>query len=337
MRTTIIRLFAQYRMRQIYRQASQAIAIQEALLPKLINRARNTKFGRDHGFSQVQNHHHFTAHVPIRDYEGLRSYVEEVVQGIPDVLWPGLPTYLAKTSGTTSGTKYIPMTKESTPHHVRSARDSLFAYVNRTGKADFFAHKMVYLSGSPELSKTNGILTGRLSGIVNHQIPAWIKGNKLPSRSVNVIEDWEQKVAAMVEEARDQDISLIGGIPPWVQMFYEELLRKTSKDQVLDVFPNFQVFVYGGVNFAPYRQKLDELVGRGLDVIETYPASEGFLAFQDSTEDKGLLLNTNAGIFFEFVPSSEISNQNPKRLTLAEVEVGVNYAVILTTNAGLWA
>lgn len=336
-RTSIIRAFARKRMQKIRKEALHAEERQRALLPQLLQKAGKTRFGKDHHFGSIKTHEEYTHNVPLRDYEQLRAYFDAAVSGQSDILWPGRPTYFAKTSGTTSGTKYIPMTQASTPHHVRTARDSLFALIDRANTAEFFGGKMVYISGSPTLTDTNGVKTGRLSGIVNHQIPNWIKGNKLPSRAVNVIEDWEEKVAAMVEESHHQNVTLIGGIPPWVQMFYEGILEKTGARTIAEVFPNLSVFVYGGVNFAPYRSKLNSLVGKPLEVIETYPASEGFLAFQDNAENEGLLLNTNAGIFFEFVAPNEIWNEQPTRLTLSQVELHTNYAVVLTTNAGLWS
>ena len=286
--------------------------------------------------------------MPIFDYEDLKPYIDRVKSGEKDVLWPGLPAYFAKTSGTTSGVKYIPMSKESTPLHFGTARNALFNYFARTGKGQWLDGKMIFLSGSPELETVNGIPTGRLSGISNHLVPAWLRTNQLPSWETNCIEDWEEKLERIVDETMNADMRLISGIPPWVQMYYERLLERTGKRTVLEVFPNFSVFAWGGVNFEPYRAKLEELVGGRIDTVETYPASEGFIAFQDVFQEvadntaglpavnPGLILNVNAGMFFEFVPADEIFNDNPTRLWLGEVEIGVNYALILHTNAGLW-
>jgi hypothetical protein len=253
------------------------------------------------------------------------------------VLWPGNPSYLAKTSGTTSGAKYIPLTKESVPHHVNTARNSLFFHFIETGRGQYFDGKMIYLSGSPEMDLLGDIKTGRLSGIVNHQIPNWVKGNKLPTHQINCIAAWEEKVDAIADEALGKDVRLIGGIPPWVQMFYEVVLAKSGKSTIKEVFPNLDLFVYGGVNYEPYRSKLEELVGGRIDSVETFPASEGFFAFQDKHPHAGLLLNVDAGMFFEFVPTQELSSDQPKRLTLQDVELGTNYALIVTSNAGLWS
>jgi hypothetical protein len=308
---------------------------QSNLFRKLIKSGSKTQFGRDHQFDEIRNHTDFTQRVPIRDYEELKPYINEILKGKKDVLWPGLPAYLAKTSGTTSGVKYIPITKDSIPNHINSARNALLSYVNETGNSTFLDKKLIFLSGSPTLTYTSGIPTGRLSGIVNHLIPTYLKSNQLPSYPTNCLEDWEQKIDQIVLETENQDLSLISGIPPWVQMYFDKLVSRKGKS-IKDVFPNFSLFVYGGVSFDPYQKKLYETIGKTIDSIETYPASEGFIAYQDSQASKGLLLLSNSGIFFEFIAASDFFNESCKRLTLEEVEIGVNYAVILNSNAGLW-
>lgn len=323
---------------KVYDQKKWALnpgKFQSNLFRKLIKSGSKTQFGRDHQFDEIRNHTDFTQRVPIRDYEELKPYINEILKGKKDVLWPGLPAYLAKTSGTTSGVKYIPITKDSIPNHINSARNALLSYVNETGNSTFLDKKLIFLSGSPTLTYTSGIPTGRLSGIVNHLIPTYLKSNQLPSYPTNCLEDWEQKVDQIVLETENQDLSLISGIPPWVQMYFDKLVSRKGKS-IKDVFPNFSLFVYGGVNFDPYQKKLYETIGKTIDSIETYPASEGFIAYQDSQASKGLLLLSNSGIFFEFIAASDFFNESRKRLTLEEVEIGVNYAVILNSNAGLW-
>ena len=308
---------------------------QSNLFRKLIKSGSKTQFGRDHQFNEIRNHTDFTQRVPIRDYEGLKPYINEILKGKKDVLWPGKPAYLAKTSGTTSGVKYIPITKDSIPNHINSARNALLSYVNETGKSTFLDKKLIFLSGSPTLTYTSGIPTGRLSGIVNHLIPTYLKSNQLPSYPTNCVEDWEQKVDQIVLETENKDLSLISGIPPWVQMYFDKLVSRKGKS-IKDVFPNFSLFVYGGVSFDPYQKKLYETIGKTIDSIETYPASEGFIAYQDSQASKGLLLLSNSGIFFEFIAAPDFFNESRKRLTLEEVEIGVNYAMVLNSNAVLW-
>jgi hypothetical protein len=322
--------------RNIERWSAAAVEAQDLVFQDLIKKGRQTAFGREHGFDKITNHEAFRQQVPLRDYEALRPWIDRIKSGEKNVLWPGLPKYFAKTSGTTSGVKYIPLTRDSMPNHFGTARNALFNYAARTGNFDFFDGKMIFLSGSPELETVGQIPTGRLSGIVNHEVPAWLRTNQLPSYPTNCIEDWEQKLEAIVTETLGQDMRLISGIPPWVQMYYERLLQRSGKQYVKDIFPNFNVFVYGGVNFEPYRAGLEALVGQRMDSVETYPASEGFIAFQDSHTERGLLLNAASGIFFEFVPTDEIFNENPTRLSLRKVELGVNYALIINNNAGLW-
>lgn len=308
---------------------------QQKVFNKLISKARDTTFGRDHGFADIKTHEDFAKQVPIRDYEELSPYVDKILAGESDVLWPGKPEYFAKTSGTTSGTKYIPITKDSIPNHINSARDALLSYVNESGNSQFLDGKLIFLSGSPVLETKAGIKTGRLSGIVNHHVPSYLRTNQMPSYDTNCIEDWEEKVDRIVEETKDQDMTLISGIPPWVQMYFDRLVALKGKP-VKDIFPNFSLFVYGGVNFEPYRTKLFETIGKKIDSIETYPASEGFIAYQDSQNADGLLLLVNSGIFYEFIPADEYFDENPTRLTIDQVELDRNYAVILNSNAGLW-
>ena len=313
-----------------------ALKAQEQTLQYLLKTASQTAFGKDHHFQHIKSYQDFKANVPIRDYEDLRPYIDRVVAGESDVLWKGKPAYFAKTSGTTSGVKYIPISKESMPEHIKAARNALLTYINETGKADFVNGKMIFLQGSPILIKKNGINVGRLSGIVAHLVPAYLQKNRLPSYQTNCIEDWEEKVDAIVCETITEDMTLISGIPPWVQMYFDKLSEKAKGKKIKDIFKNFSLFVYGGVNYEPYRAKIEASIGKKIDAIETYPASEGFIAYQDSQSDKSLLLLVKGGIFYEFIPADEYYNEKPTRLSLAEVELDENYALILNTSAGLW-
>lgn len=312
-----------------------AVQDQEALFRSLVKTGRITLFGKDHRLDQVEDHAAYRQAVPIRDYEQFKPYIEKVKEGRDNILWKGKPIYFAKTSGTTSGVKYIPITKDSIPNHINTARNALLCYMAETGHTDFANGKMIFLSGSPELERIGGIPTGRLSGIVNHHIPRYLRTNQLPSYETNCVEDWETKLDRIVGETIQQNMTLISGIPPWVQMYFDRLTEKTGK-KIKDIFPHFRVLVHGGVNFEPYKAKLFESIGQKMDTIETFPASEGFFAFQYSQEEEGLLLNTNSGIFFEFIPAGEIFDPNPTRLTLSEVKLGENYALIVNSNAGLW-
>jgi len=331
--------FAKIFARNIYRKtqlwATNPIETQQRVFEDLIRQAKNTHFGADHHFDQIKTFEDFAKAVPVRDYEGLKSYVDKVVKGEENVLWKGKPLYFAKTSGTTSGAKYIPLTKESMPFHIEAARNAILHYIHETGNADFVDGKMIFLQGSPILEEKNGVKLGRLSGIVAHFVPKYLQKNRLPSWETNCIDDWETKVNAIVEETFNQNMTVISGIPSWVQMYFEKLHQKEDKP-VGEIFKNFNLFIYGGVNYEPYRAKFENLIGRKVDSIELFPASEGFFAYQDSQKEKGMLLLLNSGIFYEFIKSDEFYTENPKRHTIGEVELGVNYVLIISTNAGLW-
>jgi hypothetical protein len=334
-RSVLAKPFAAYIDAVTRKWSSEPGHYQQKTLQYLLSLAKTTTFGRDHHFQDIQNYDDFKKHVPVRDYEALKPYIEQVLEGKSDILWPGKPRYFAKTSGTTSGTKYIPITKESLPNHFNSARDAVMSYVHETGKSAFLDGNLIFLSGSPELDEIAGIKTGRLSGISNHQVPAILRTNQKPSYQTNCIDDWEEKLERIIDETLHANMTLISGIPPWVQMYFDRIQARTGK-KIKDVFPNFSMFVYGGVNFEPYRTKLEESMGMKVPSIETYPASEGFLAYQNSQTEPGLLLLLNTGIFFEFIPADEYFQENPTRLSIEDVELNKNYAVIINSNAGLW-
>ena len=312
------------------------IQCQEKIFRKLISSAKFTHFGKDHHFEEINSYTDFKNKVPIRDYEELKGYIDLIQEGKPDVLWKGKPKYFAKTSGTTSGTKFIPISKESMPYHIQSARDALLDYIQESGSSDFVSGKMIFLQGNPELEEVNGIQTGRLSGIEAHYVPKYLQKNRMPTWETNCIEDWEKKVDKIVDETLVEDMTLISGIPPWLVMYFERLIKKSGKKTVLEIFPNFKLMVTGGVNYNPYREKMIELIGADLDVIQTYPSSEGFIAYQNSIQSDDLLLLVNHGIFYEFILADEFFEKNPTRISLKDVELNKDYVLILNTNAGLW-
>lgn len=329
-------IFAKFIDRKTRKWSENPIETQNKVFKHLLETASSTDFGNDHNFKSIKTHQEFTKQVPVRDYEDLRPYVDRVVDGESDVLWPGKPLYYAKTSGTTSGAKYIPITKESMPEHIKAARNAILSYINETGNSHFVDGKMIFLQGSPEMEDKNGVQLGRLSGIVAHYVPGYLQRNRMPSWETNCIEDWETKVEAIIDETLPEDMSVISGIPSWVQMYFERIVQRTGKP-VGEVFPNFNLFIYGGVNFEPYKARFEQLIGRQVDSIELFPASEGFFAYQDTRNEKGMLLLLDAGIFYEFIPADQFYDENPPRLTIADVEVGVNYVMIISTTAGLWA
>ncbi|TLU99977.1 GH3 auxin-responsive promoter family protein [Dyadobacter luticola] len=334
-RSLLSRPLAKYIVQQQREWMARSVEVQEKWRLELVAKAAGTEFGKDHFFKDIQTYSDFRQAVPVSDYEDLKGYVAKIKEGQNDILWPGKPLYFAKTSGTTSGTKYIPISKDSISNHINSARNAILTYIDETGKSAFLDKKLIFLSGSPVLTDTGGVLTGRLSGISNHHVPAYLRSNQMPSYETNCIEDWETKLDKIIDETLHQPMSLISGIPPWVQMYFDRIIERTGK-KVKDVFPDFSLFIYGGVNFEPYKAKLFESIGKRIDSIELYPASEGFFAYQNVQDDEGLLLLLNTGIFYEFIPVEHFFDENPPRLSIGEVEVGKNYAVIVNNNAGLW-
>ena len=328
--------FANYIYKQTKKGMATALADQQQLFLQLLKTGVKTEFGKDHDFAKIKTHEDYVKQVPIRDYEAFKPYIEKIKAGKHNILWKGMPIYFAKTSGTTSGVKYIPITKDSIPNHINTARNALLCYMAETGNHVFADGKLIFLSGSPVLERVGDIPTGRLSGIVNHHIPKYLRSNQLPSFETNCIEDWEQKLDKIVDETIRENMTLISGIPPWMQMYFDRLEERSGK-KIGELFPNFSLMVQGGVNYEPYKSKLTESIGRNIDTIELFPASEGFFAFQDSQKEPGMLLNTNSGIFFEFIPVAAINDENPPRLTLKDVKTGENYALIISSNAGLWA
>ncbi len=334
-KSVLAKPLASYVAKSIEKQKFNALEDQQKIFLSLISQAQVTEFGKEHHFNQINAHEEFKQAVPIRDYELFKPYIEKIKEGKQNILWKGKPIYFAKTSGTTSGVKYIPISKQSISNHIDTARNMLLNYMHETGNTQFADGKMIFLSGAPTLERKGGIPTGRLSGIVNHHVPQYLRSNQLPTYTTNCIEEWEEKLDKIVEETIHQNMTLISGIPPWVQMYFDRLQEKTGK-KMKELFPNFSVLAHGGVNFQPYKAKLLESIGGTIHTLETFPASEGFFAYQDSQNEEGLLLNTNSGIYFEFIPSEEIFNESPTRLSLQDVVLNKNYALIINNNAGLW-
>ena len=330
------KIFARKVYKKIKAWSQRPVETQGQVFKELISVGAGTAFGEDHDFISINNHKDFIARVPVRDYEGLRPYIDRVVEGEENIVWEGKPLYFAKTSGTTSGAKYIPITKASMPYHIQAARNAILCYIHETGNSKFVDGKMIFLQGSPEMEDKNGVKLGRLSGIVAHYVPKYLQKNRMPSWETNCIDDWETKVNAIVAETYNENMSVISGIPSWVQMYFEKLQEKSGK-KVGELFKNFKLFIYGGVNYEPYRKRFESLIGRSVDSIELFPASEGFFAFQDTQKEKGMLLLLNSGIFYEFIKADEFFNESYERLTVKDVELGVNYVMIISTNAGLWA
>jgi phenylacetate-coenzyme A ligase PaaK-like adenylate-forming protein len=329
------KVFAALVHRKNQKWIQNPIKTQLKIFNQLIQKGSETKFGKDHSFKSIKNTLEFREKVPVRDYEELLPYLDKILEGDSDVLWPGRPIYYAKSSGTTSGAKFIPITYDSMPQHIRAAKEALLNYIHETGSSKIINGKHIFLQGSPVLEDKKGVALGRLSGIVAHYVPAYLQKNRMPSWKTNCIEDWEKKVEAVVEETHNQNMTIIGGIPSWVQMYFERLSKKSGK-VVGELFPNFSLFVYGGVNFEPYRGIFKKLIGRTPDSIEFYPASEGFFAYQNSQKDEGLLLLLDHGIFYEFIMANTFFDKDQTVHSLEQVQLGINYVMIISSTAGLW-
>ena len=331
----IISFLAKRQKRAILKWAKKPIESQKEILKKLINSANKTVFGRDHNFNIINSYNSFKKNIPIVDYEKIKPYINKIIQGETDVLWPGRPKYFAVTSGTTSGSKYIPITKESLPNLLDGAKNALLMYIANTGNTKALNGKHIFLQGSPILAEKGGIKTGRLSGISAYHVPFFLRFSRLPSHKTNCIKNWEEKVEAIVKETITQDVRIFSGIPSWLQMYFEKL-QESEKKSIGEIFKNFQLLIYGGVSYAPYKKKFEKLFGRKIDSIEVYPASEGFFAFQDQQSSKDLLLIVNSGIFYEFIKEQDFLESKYDRISLEEVEIATNYVLIISTSAGLW-
>ena len=337
LKNIVAKFFAFVVVSNIKRSYGRAAKIQAKTLNSLLKTAKKTKFGLDHSFDKINSLEDYAQKVPVRDYEGIKKYIDEIKGGSNDILWPGKPKYLAKTSGTTSGAKHIPITNESMPNHILSSRNALLFYIYETGDTSFLDGKTIFLQGSPVLEKINGILSGRLSGIVAHHIPSYLRKNNLPTVKTNSIVDWEEKVNEICNETINENMTVIGGIPSWVQMYFEKLLIKSKKKNIGELFKNLKLYVHGGVNFSPYEKIFDKLIVKKINKIEYYPASEGFFAYQNSQKNKSLLLQYNSGIFYEFIKTEEFDQRNYVRYNISNVETGIDYILIVSSNAGLWA
>ena len=337
MKTLITILFARLVKKRNNKWISNPLKSQTQTFNKLLKKAENTQFGIDHDFSSIKNYEDFKNQVPIRDYEALKLYVDRVVAGEKNILWPGQPLYFAKTSGTTSGAKYIPITKESIRTHINSARDALLNYFLKTKNYSPINGKHMFLQGSPKLDKKNGVFIGRLSGISAHYIPKLFLNNRKPSWKTNCIEDWEKKVDTIIEETVGEKMTIIAGIPSWVQMYFERIVSNENK-KIKEVFPDLSLYVYGGVSFDPYKSTFDKLFGKKVDTLATFPASEGFFGYQDNftNDNTDLLLLLNNDIFYEFIKTEDFLKGEYERITLKDVKVNVNYLLIISTSAGLW-
>lgn len=335
---SLILLYAKSQYKKMMRWVNNPHKTQNRIFKKLMLTLSKTEFGKEKGIFSKISYKEFCEKISIQDYESLRPYIEKIKEGKKNILWKGLPKYFAKTSGTTSGMKYIPISKESMPTHVGTAKLATLVYIYRYKKPELLWGKILFLQGSPILEETGGIPSGRLSGIVAHYVPKLLQLNKVPTKKTNSISNWENKTQKIAKEIYEKDLRIIGGIPPWIIGFFEKLQEiEGSKKNICDIFPNLGLYIYGGLNYKPYEQRILNLIGKKIDTLELFPASEGFYAFQDIQGDGSMLLQLNSGIFYEFIELKLFNTEKQKRLTIAQVKKDVDYVLIISTNAGLWA
>jgi len=326
--------YAQWKVKREYKTHLEAICTQEKFLKTWIHKNRKTAFGKDHNFDKIETYRDFTTFVPIRNYEEYLPYIERIKQGDHKVLSTEAPIYLLMTSGTTAGSKYIPISKTGVKHQIEGAMMALCFYAVHKKSAEFMKYKMIFLQGSPELEDTFVIPSGRLSGVVYHHVPKFFRRNKLPSYKINTIPNWQEKIDKIVDETWREDISILGGIPPWCIQYFEKLLQYTGNTQLKNLYPHLEMYIYGGLDFSSYRDLTQRLLGEGIACLQTYPASEGFFAVQDSLVVADMLLLLDQGNYYEFKPFND--PEEAEVAVLKDVKLGVRYELIVTNNSGLY-
>ncbi|MFQ6017612.1 MAG: GH3 auxin-responsive promoter family protein, partial [Kiloniellaceae bacterium] len=339
--TPLLRLYARYRMARL--RAQNPVEVQEQQLLRLVAKARDTRFGRDHGYSDIGSVRRFQERVPLRRYEQFwDEYWSPAFPRLADCTWPGTIPFLAVTSGTTSGvTKSIPCSREMNGANKRAGADLIVHHLANRPRSRLLAGRNFMLGGSTDLIElAPGITSGDLSGIAAKVMPWWARLRYFPPRHLEKIADWEEKIDRLARESVGEEIRSLSGTPSWLLIFFDKLaaLRPGSGRQIRNFYPNLELLVHGGINFAPYRAAFSGLLeGSHAETREVYAASEGFVAVADRGDGEGLRLILDTGLFFEFVPVDQLDRPNPTRHWLANVEPGVNYALILSTCAGLWS
>lgn len=323
-------------MRREYDYQKDAIALQDLFLKKLISQNKSTVFGLAHQFESIKNYANYTQSVSPRYYEEFQTYIEKIKKGEKNILQSGSPLYLLMTSGTTAGTKFIPISKSGIQHQINAAMKLLCFHSYHQGNADFMGFKMIFLQGSPELNYDLAIPVGRLSGVVYHHIPRFFQRNKLPTYQTNIISNWQEKVDKIVAETVGENISILGGIPPWCIQYFEKLITKSKAKNLRALFPNLSIYIYGGLDFGSYREKMKQLLGDKVACLQTFPASEGFFGIQDLPNSDEMLLLVNQGIFYEFIPIEEVEKEKPKAILIKDIILNTSYELMVTTDSGLW-
>ena len=316
--------------------------VQNELLEDLVKRASKTAYGKDYGFKTIENYEHFKNKVPIVDYEQLYPYIERLMKGEQNLLWPSEVRWFAKSSGTTNArSKFIPVSQEALDDcHFKGGKDLLSIYLNNYPESKMFAGKGLVIGGSHQINQfdenTNSYY-GDVSAVLLKNLPWWAQMVRTPSLDIALMDEWEEKIDKMVDITSNENVTNISGVPTWMIVLIEKMLERNNAQNILEIWPNLEVFFHGAVSFTPYEELFKKLIpSPKMRYMETYNASEGFFGIQDQTDSKEMLLMLDYGIYYEFIPFSELENEHPKTITLEEVEVGKNYAIVISTNAGLW-
>ena len=336
---SIISWFLKKRKHQIELFLKYPIDVQQELLLKLVNTAKKTEFGEKYDFSFIQNYNDFANTVPIQQYESIEPLIDRCRKGEQNLFWPTNIKWFAKSSGTTNAkSKFIPVSDEALEYcHLKAGKDMLCLYINNNEKTQMFTGKGLRLGGSSEVYQDKDSYFGDLSAIITENLPFWIDYSSAPSQEVALMAEWETKMEAIINETINENITSLVGVPSWMLVLLNRVLEKTGKDNILEVWPNLEVYFHGGVNFNPYREQYKKLIPKkDFKYYETYNASEGFFAIQDKNGSKELLLMLDYGIFYEFIPMDKYNGENSKAIPLSDVKKDINYAIIITTNGGLW-
>jgi hypothetical protein len=315
------------------------IDVQHELLNRLLYKARNTEVGKLYGFKEIKNYAQFSSKVPIQQYESVEPMIERTRRGEQNVFWPTPVKWFAKSSGTTNAkSKFIPVSDEALEDcHFKAGKDMLCLYFNNNPEAQLFTGKGLRLGGSSAVYEDNNSYFGDLSAIIIENLPFWADFSSSPKLETALMDEWESKMAAIVDETINEDITSLVGVPSWMLVLLNNILKKSGKKNILEVWPNLEVYFHGGVNFNPYREQFKKLIPKKeFKYYETYNASEGFFAIQDLNNSFDLLLMLDYGIFYEFIPMKDFNGENSKAIDLSAVKLNVNYAMVITTNGGLW-
>ena len=319
----------------IGRMLKDPVTCQENLMHHFLNIAKETVFGKDHSFHKIKNYEEFKKYIPLRNYEGLLPYIERIKAGEANILWKGRPAFLGKTSGTTSKTKFIPVTGNSLHNQVGAPQYAALNYSYRYKKYSFLKGKVLIFSDGHFFENTGDIKTAPISTIANSCVPKIYHRVRLPSDKINAIYDYEKRIDAMINESAAKDVRTIVAMPVWLLVYLRALKKNTGKE-FKDLFPKFQLLMLSGMDYEPFLPEIKKYINMPFDVLETYPSTEGFIAYQDKLGERGMQLVLNNGLFFEFVRVDQLHLENPPRVSLKDVVIGVNYSLVLNTNAGLW-